>query len=77
MSQLTRFEKDIPLETSAPLTAETNELCSLVLSIIEDEYRGIYYFSMTIKVIDLEILSNLPGKVRVWHSFRHRPIMIN
>jgi hypothetical protein len=45
---------DTPFETSAPLTADTNELCSLVLSIIECEYRAIYYFSMTIQVIDLK-----------------------
>jgi hypothetical protein len=45
---------DTPFETSAPLTADTNELCSLVLSIIEYEYRAIYYFSMTIQVIDLK-----------------------
>ena len=47
--QLTIFEKDIPFETSAPLTADTNELCSLVLSIFECVYKAIYYFSMTVK----------------------------
>jgi hypothetical protein len=45
---------DIPFETSAPLTADTNELCSLVLSIIECVYEAIYYFSMTVRVIDLK-----------------------
>lgn len=59
----TRFCKcDIPLETSAPRTAETNELCSLVLSIIEVCIWAIYYFSVDSEVIDLEILRRVPEK---------------
>lgn len=51
----TRFcECDIPFETSAPRTAETKELCSLVLSIIEVCIWAIYYFSVDSEVIDLK-----------------------
>jgi len=44
----------IPFETSAPRTADTNELCNLVLSMVIGVYYMLYATFQRLIVIDLK-----------------------